>query len=67
MYGSLWRMLPGAWPVKVLLSLILLAVVIVVCFVWVFPAIAPYVPFNGNSVQSGLPVLPAATSIQSVV
>lgn len=67
MYGSLWRVLPGAWPVKVLLSLILLAVVIVVCFVWVFPAIAPYVPFNGNSVQSGLPVLPAATSIQSVV
>ena len=67
MYGPLWRLLPGPWPVKVVLSLVLVAVVIVVCFLWIFPAIAPYVPFNGNSVQSMLPLLPAATSTPFVV
>ena len=52
MYGTLWRMLPGPWPVKVLLSLVLVVVVVAICFLWLFPAIAPYMPFNGNSVQS---------------
>jgi hypothetical protein len=54
MYGALWRVLPGRWPVKVLLGLILVVAVVAVCFLWLFPAIAPYMPFNGNSVQSGL-------------
>jgi hypothetical protein len=54
MYGALWRVLPGRWPVKVLLCLILVVAVVAVCFLWLFPAIAPYMPFNGNSVQSGL-------------
>jgi hypothetical protein len=55
MYGALWRLLPGPWPVKLLLSLLLFVAVVAVCFLWLFPAIAPYMPFNGNSVQSGLP------------
>ena len=55
MYEALWRMMPGRWPVKLLCSLVLVAVVVAVCFLWLFPAIAPYMPFNGNSVQSGLP------------
>jgi hypothetical protein len=55
MYGPLWRWLPGPWPVKVLLSIVLVLVVVVLCFLWLFPAIAPYMPFNGNSVKSGLP------------
>ena len=50
MYGPLWRLLPGPWPVKLLLSLVLVLVVVAVCFLWLFPAIAPYMPFNGNSV-----------------
>jgi hypothetical protein len=54
MYGALWRVLPGRWPVKVLLCLILVVAFVAVCFLWLFPAIAPYMPFNGNSVQSGL-------------
>jgi len=49
-YGPLWRLLPGPWPVKALLSLVLVAGVVAVCFLWLFPAIAPYMPFNGNSV-----------------
>jgi hypothetical protein len=57
MYGALWRLLPGPWPVKLLLSLLLFVAVVAVCFLWLFPAIAPYMPFNGNSVQSGLPFL----------
>ena len=57
MYGALWRVLPGPWPVKVLLSVVLVVAVIAVCFLWLFPAIAPYMPFNGNSVQSGMPFL----------
>lgn len=53
MYGPLWRLLPGPWPIKVLLALILLVAVVAVCFVWFFPAIAPLMPFNDNSVQTG--------------
>ena len=67
MYGPLWRLLPGPWPVKVLLSLILVAAVVAVCFLWLFPAIAPYMPFNGNSVQTGLPFLTGVTSTTSVI
>jgi hypothetical protein len=50
-YGPLWRFLPGPWPVKVLLSLVLVAAVVAICFLWLFPAVATYMPFNGNSVQ----------------
>ena len=57
MYGALWRLLPGPWPVKLLLSLLLFVAVVAVCFLWLFPAIAPSMPFNGNSVQSGLSFL----------
>jgi hypothetical protein len=27
--------------------------VVAVCFVWLFPAVAPYMPFNDNSVENG--------------
>ena len=53
MYGPLWRLLPGRWPVKAFLSLILAAGVVVLCFLWVFPTIAPLMPFNDNTIQSG--------------
>ena len=55
MYGALWRLLPGPRPVKALLSLILVVAAVLVCFIWLFPAIAPLMPFNDNSVQTGLP------------
>jgi len=55
MYAALWRVIPGSRPVKVLLSLIMVLVVVAVCFLWLFPAIAPLMPFNDNSVKTGLP------------
>ena len=61
MYGPLWRLLPGPWPVKALQSLILVAAVVVLCFVWLFPAIAPLMPFNDNAVQTG----PQPSGLQS--
>jgi hypothetical protein len=49
-YGWLWRVLPGPRVVKVLLSGLLLAAVLAVLFIWVFPAIAPLMPFNDTTV-----------------
>ncbi|MDQ1535915.1 MAG: hypothetical protein QOE58_308 [Actinomycetota bacterium] len=63
MYEYLWRALPGPRPVKALLSLILVAVVVAVCFVWVFPAIAQDLPFNDNSVKNALLLPGSATSV----
>jgi hypothetical protein len=62
MYAALWRRLPGPRPVKALLSLILAVGVVAVCFLWLFPALAPLMPFNDNSVQTGLP-LPGPLSV----
>lgn len=61
MYAALWRLIPGSRPVKALVSVILVVVVVALCFLWLFPAIAPFMPFNSNSVQTGLP-LSGATS-----
>ena len=52
MYGLLWRLLPGPWPVKAMLALILVVAVVVICFLWLFPAIAPLMPFNDNTIQT---------------
>jgi len=67
MHATLWRLLPGPWPVKTFLSLILVLAVVAVCFLWLFPAIAPYMPFNGNSVRSGLPFLTPVTPPTSAI
>ncbi len=50
MYAALWRRLPGPTPVRVLLALLLVVLVVVVLFGWVFPALAPLVPFNNGTV-----------------
>lgn len=49
-YGWLWRVLPGPMPVKALLALVLAVAVIAILFTWVFPAIAPFMPFNDTTV-----------------
>ena len=61
MYGPLWRRLPGPWPVKGFLSLVLVLGVVAVCFLWLFPTIAPIMPFNSNTVGSG-PVSPGPST-----
>ncbi|WP_199173839.1 hypothetical protein [Brachybacterium sp. UMB0905] len=55
MYGWLFRHLPGPLWVRILLILLLLAGVIVLLFGWVFPAIAPHMPFNDGLVGSTAP------------
>ena len=50
MYGWLWRALPGPAVVRVLVLLILAGAVLAACFLWVYPAIAPYMPFNETTV-----------------
>ncbi len=50
MYPWIWRHLPGPTPVRLLLAVALVAAVVVVCFGWVFPQVAPYMPFNDNTV-----------------
>ena len=53
MYGWLWRSLPGPALVRALILLILAAAVLVACFLWVYPAVAPYMPFNETTVGEG--------------
>ncbi|MCG2797772.1 MAG: hypothetical protein L6367_04440 [Cellulomonas sp.] len=50
MYGWIWRHLPGPTPVRVLIAAVLVAAVVAVCFVWVYPALAPLMPFNNTTV-----------------
>lgn len=55
MYAALWRALPGPTALRLVLALVLLLAVVAVCFVWVFPAVAPYVPFNDTTVEDTTP------------
>ena len=50
-YSAIWRALPGPLVVRVLLALGLVLAVVAVLFVWVFPRIAPLMPFNDNTVD----------------
>ena len=51
LYAAIWRALPGPLVVRVLLALALLAAVVAFCFLWLFPRIAPSMPFNDNTVD----------------
>ncbi len=53
MYGWLWRHLPGPTVVRLLIALLLAAGVLAACFLWVYPAVAPYMPFNETTVGEG--------------
>jgi hypothetical protein len=49
-YGLIWRILPGPKAVKVVEAAILVLAVVTVLFTWVFPVVAPYMPFNDNTI-----------------
>ncbi|MCL2849320.1 MAG: hypothetical protein FWE61_04660 [Micrococcales bacterium] len=51
MYAWIWRNLPGPVVVRALIALILVGAVVVACFLWLFPAIAPLMPFNDTTVD----------------
>ncbi|WP_114856449.1 hypothetical protein [Brachybacterium sp. YJGR34] len=55
MYAWLFRRLPGPLWVRILVALVLLAAVVAVLFAWVFPAIAPFMPFNDGLVGAPEP------------
>lgn len=55
MYGWLWRALPGPSWLRVLMLLVFAALVVGVLFQWVFPQIAPYMPFNNGTVEAAAP------------
>lgn len=51
MYGWIWRRLPGPVWVRAVIALALVAGVVAACFTWLFPAIAPLMPFNDVTVD----------------
>lgn len=51
MYGWIWRHLPGPVLVRAIIALVLVAAVLAACFVWLFPAISPLMPFNDTTVE----------------
>ncbi|MGC2939004.1 MULTISPECIES: hypothetical protein [unclassified Brevibacterium] len=53
MYAFIWRLLPGNWFVKLIFALILIAAVVLLLMQYVFPVIAPYMPFNNATVTDG--------------
>lgn len=50
MYAWLFRLLPGPLWVRILLTVLVLAAIVVALFGWVFPAIAPHMPVNDGVV-----------------
>jgi hypothetical protein len=51
MYGFIWRHLPGPTVVRILLALVLVVAAVAVLFLWVFPTLAPIMPFNNGTVN----------------
>lgn len=49
-YGLIWRLLPGPTALKVVQASVLALLVVAALFVWVFPHLAPYMPFNDTTV-----------------
>jgi len=54
-YAALWRVLPGPLALRLLLALLLAAAVVAACFAWLFPAVAPYLPFDDITVEDTAP------------
>ncbi len=52
MYAALWRALPGNRWLKSVESLVLFLAVVAVLFLWVFPAITPFLPFENVTIES---------------
>ena len=52
MYAALWRRLPGALAAKTLQAVVLVALVVTVLFLWVFPAVSVHLPFEDVTVTS---------------
>jgi hypothetical protein len=42
-YAALWRVLPGPWPVRLLIVLLLVTAVVAALVIWVFPYVDTFV------------------------
>ena len=51
MYGWLWRHLPGPALVRALILLVVAVALVALLFEVVFPAIAPLLPLDQNTVE----------------
>lgn len=51
MYAGLWRLLPGPWPVRVVVLLVLAALLVLLLFEVVFPWVEPLLPYNDVTVE----------------
>jgi hypothetical protein len=53
-YSWIWRHLPGPWPLKAFLALALVAIVVLLCFQFLFPWLEDTVPWLGDvTVEDG--------------
>lgn len=50
LYAALWRRLPGPLLVRLLTVVVLAGAFVAFCFLWLFPRIAPLMPFNDNTI-----------------
>ncbi|WJZ03898.1 hypothetical protein [Corynebacterium freiburgense] len=50
MYGFIWRAIPGPWPIKLLVSLVLLVGVFLLLMEVIFPYISVLMPYNDVAV-----------------
>lgn len=55
MYAALWRALPGGRLAKSLEALLLALAVVAILFLWVFPAVTPYLPFENVTIETPAP------------
>jgi len=53
MYAAMWRNLPGPWPVRLLLAVILLFAVVALLFIVVFPWVDSHLSIDESGVQEG--------------
>lgn len=50
MYQYLWNKLPGSWPIKLVITLIILAAIFMLLMEVVFPWVSSYMPYNDVAV-----------------
>lgn len=55
MYGLIWRLIPGPWFVRLVVSLALIAGAVALLWYVVFPWADPFLPFNDVTVGGGAP------------
>lgn len=59
MYGALWRAIPGPWPVKLLVMLVLIAAVLYAMVTWVFPWVDETFLKTGDDITVGMQLVTA--------